>query len=245
MMQIYNDLLQSVHGADHPVRRAVIGMHWTVVESLHLGMALTLRPSSCPEVEDAGRLVGQSAQALAKRLLSGNTLEASPGLAALNSLIGSRGTDGSVNPRILALSRGRTVVVFGRFPFTAEIRRVARLTHALEIDPRPDELPATAAEAVIPDADVVVITASALINKTMPRLLELSRGKICIVLGPSTPMNEVLLDHGAEILEGVRLTDAEPLAMCIGQGVKRFGRLLGTPPILLIRGKLGQPSTPR
>jgi uncharacterized protein len=235
-MRLYDDLLQSVHGEDCEVRRVVIGLHWTVVQSRHLGMAHTFRSPSQPEVEDAGRLVGQSALTLARRLLSWNPLEASLGLAALNSMIGSHGTDCDVNRRILELSRGRTVAVVGRFPFVEDLRRVARATHCLEIDPLPDELPAAAAEVVIPGADIVAITATALINKTMPRLLELSRGRTCIVLGPSTPMNEVLLDHGAEILEGVRLTDADALAACIGQGVKKFRRLLGIQPITLTRG---------
>jgi uncharacterized protein len=235
-MQLYDDLLQSIQGEDCEVRRVVIGLHWTVVQSRHLGMAHTFRSPSCPEVEVAGQLVGQSALAVARRLLSWNLLEASLGLAALNSMIGSRGSDCDVNPRILELSRDRTVVVVGYFPFIEDLRGVARVTHCLEIDPLPDELPAAAAEVVIPGADIVVITASAIINKTMPRLLELSRDKRCIVLGPSTPMNEVLLDHGAEILEGVRLTNAEALAACVGQGVKKFRRLLGIQPITLTRG---------
>jgi uncharacterized protein len=236
-MQLYDDLLQSIHGEDCEVHRVVLGLHWTVVESRHLGMAHTWRSPSQPEVEEAGYLVGHSALALARRLLSWNPLEASLGLAALNSMIGSRGTDCDVNPRILELSRDRTVVVVGRFPFIEDLRGVARITHCLEIDPLPGELPAAAAEVVIPGADIVVITATAIINKTMPRLLELSRGKRCIVLGPSTPMNDVLLDHGAEILEGVRLTDADALAACIGQGVKKFRRLLGIQPITLTRGE--------
>jgi hypothetical protein len=235
-MQLYEDLRQSIQGEDCEVRRVVIGLHWIVVQSRYLGMAHTFRSPSYPEVEDAGRLAGQSALAVAGRLLSWNPLEASLGLAALNSMIGPRGNDCDLNQQILELSRGRTVVVVGRFPFTEDVRRAARTTHCLELDPQPGELPAAAAEAVIPDADLVLITATALINKTMPRLLELSRNGRCIVLGPSTPMNEVLLDHGAQILEGVRLTDADALTACIGQGVKKFRRLLGIQPITLARG---------
>jgi uncharacterized protein len=108
-MQLYEDLLQSIHGEDCEVQRVVIGLHWTVVQSRHLGMAHTFRSPAIPEVEDAGRLVGQSAHALARRLLSWNPLEASLGLAALNSMIGSRGIDCDVNLRILELSRDRTV----------------------------------------------------------------------------------------------------------------------------------------
>lgn len=49
---------------------------------------------------------------------------------------------------------------------------------------------------------------------------------------------EVLLDHGAMVLEGLRLTDADALIDCIGQGVKRFRRLVGTRTISLFAGDL-------
>jgi len=236
-MGLYDDLLQSIRDEDCPVRRVVIGLHWTVVESRFAGVALTLAPGGPDEVEDAGRLTGRSALTLARRLVSPNPLESSLGLAAFNSLIGPGGEDGDANSRILAMSGNRSVVVVGRFPLVADLRRTARVVHCLEIEPLPGELPAAAAEEVIPAADIVVLTASALINKTMPRLLELSRGKRCFVLGPSTPMNEVLLDHGAEVLEGVRLGDPESFATCIGQGVRRFRHLLDARTTLLSRGR--------
>ena len=188
---------------------------------------------------DAGRLAGQSAVGLAKRLLSWNPLETCVGLAALNSLIEPRGTDGHFSSQLIELSRDRVVVIVGRFPFNDDVRRVARAAYCLEMDPQPDELPAAAAEEVIPAADVVIISATALITKTMPRLLELSRQGRCIVLGPSTPMNDVLLDRGAEILAGVRVTDGDALATCIGEGAKKFKHLIGIQPIMRTRRESG------
>jgi uncharacterized protein len=235
-MKLYADLLESIRGEDCEVRRVVIGLHWTLVESRHAGMAHTFRSPSFSETLDAGRLAGQSALCLAERLLSWDPLEACVGLAALNSLIEPRGADGHLDRHLIEMSRDRVVVIIGRFPFNDEVRRVARAAYCLEMDPRPDELPAAAAEQVIPGADLAVISATALINKTMPRLLELSRQRRCIVLGPSTPMNHVLFDHGVEVLAGVRVIDADLLARCLGEGVKKFKHLLGIQPITWTRG---------
>lgn len=236
---LYDELLRSVEGNDCEVRRVVIGLHWTAVQSRFTGMAHTYKSPSHPEVDEAGRLVGQSALGLARRVLSWDPLEASLGLAALNSLIDARGVECDVNRQMLEDARGRAVAVVGRFPFNDEVRRMAKAAYFLEIEPQPDELPAAAAESVIPKADVVVITASALINRTMPRLLDLARGKRCYVMGPSTPMNEVLLDYGAQVLEGLRLTDADALIDCVGQGVKKFRHLLGIQTISLTRQRAG------
>jgi uncharacterized protein (DUF4213/DUF364 family) len=103
----------------------------------------------------------------------------------------------------------------------------------LEIEPEGDELPAWAAEEVVPASDLVVITATALINKTLPRLLELARGATAVVLGPTTPMNDVLLRHGAALLGGVRVVDPDALFRCAMEGSKRFDRLAGVEPIVL------------
>lgn len=235
-MKLFADLLESIRGEDCEVRRVVIGLHWTLVESRHAGMAHTFRSPSFSETLDAGRLAGQSALCLAERLLSWDPLEACVGLAALNSLIEPRGADGHLDRHLMEMSRDRVVVIIGRFPFNDEVRRVARATHCLEMDPQPDELPAAAAEEVIPGADVVLISATALINKTMPRLLELSRKTRCVVLGPSTPMNHVLLDYGAEVLAGVRVTDADACFRSVSEGAKKFKHLLGIQPITLTRG---------
>ena len=72
-----------------------------------------------------------------------------------------------------------------------------------------------------------MITATALINHTLPHLLELGRNATTIVLGPSTPMNDVLFRNGADVLGGVRIADADSLVAAVMQGVKKFGKLSG------------------
>lgn len=226
-MNIIRDLLISLAGCDHPVRRLVIGLHWVAVESRYVGMSHTFRPPGKYEVADSGALVGTSALALAQRALSWNPLEASLGLAALNSLIEARGRPGNVFERIPELAGGRKVTVIGRFPFNDEVRKVAASGWFLEMEPRRDELPPPACEVVIPQSDLLVVTATSLINHTLPRLLELAANTHAIVLGPSTPMSDLLFRHGADVLAGIAVTDAEALFQSVAQGVKSFNKLAG------------------
>ena len=226
-MRLAEDLLDSVAHLDCAVTRVCVGLHWIVVESRHAGVAHTCKTDRKVELTDAGDLIGRSALELARRLRSWEPLEASLGLAALNSLIDAAGSPADALEQVVDLARGRTVTVVGRFPFNPRVREVAAQAYFLEINPDGTELPAWACEEVIPVSDVVVITATALINKTLSRLLELGRGATTIVLGPSTPMNDVLLRHGASVLAGVRVTDPDALFRAVMQGVKRFAGLEG------------------
>ena len=66
---------------------------------------------------------------------------------------------------------------------------------------------------------MVIITGSALINKSLERLLELSRSAkaYTVVLGPSTCVNKVLLDYGADLLGGVQVVKPEMVLKKLSQ----------------------------
>lgn len=88
----------------------------------------------------------------------------------------------------------------------------------------------------------------ALINKTLSRPLELSSRATAVVLGPSTPMNDVLFQHGADTLGGVRVTDPEALVASVVQGVKTFRKLAGIEAITStakLDGRLANPGLSR
>jgi len=232
LLKLVEDLLRSVAHLDCEVRRVCIGLHWTAVESRFVGLAHTYKTSRKVEVADSGDLLGRSALELAGRLRDWEPLEASLGLAALNSLIEPSGSPGNVFDEVLRMAPGRTVTVVGRFPFNDRLADVAGRSYFLEMEPERGELPPWAAEDVIPRSDISVISATALINKTLPRLLELGRGGTTIVLGPSTPLNDVLFEHGAVVLAGTRVSDPDRLLRCVTQGTKAFSRLAGLEPLV-------------
>jgi uncharacterized protein len=232
-MKLIDDLLNSVKMNDCKVKRVCIGLHWIAVESKYVGMAHTYQSNRKMELVDSGNLIVRNAMELAEGLHSWEPLEASLGLAALNSLIEPEGEIGSVNKEIMESCKDKTITVIGRFPFNQELKSKAKKAYFLEIEPEIGELPSYAVEEVIPKSDLVIITASSIINKTMPRLLELSKNKKSIVLGPGTPMNRVLMGYGADILGGVRVVDVDTLFTNIMQGVKKFRRIKGIEAVVL------------
>ena len=89
----------------------------------------------------------------------------------------------------------------------------------LEQQQAPGEYPAEAAEELLPRADLVAITGTALINGTMEDLLGYCRpDSIVMVLGPSTPLSPVWFDYGVDILSGTWIVDEEAVLRTVGQG---------------------------
>jgi uncharacterized protein (DUF4213/DUF364 family) len=235
-VKLYEDLLQSVSAADCETRGVAVGLHWTAVESLHVGMAHTYKTHDKVELRGSGVLAGKSALELAARLKSDEPLEASLGLAAVNSLVEPAGRTANAFEIILGKAPGKAVTVIGRFPFNRQVAETAGKAYLLEMEPQEGELPASAAERVVPESDVCVITATAIINHTIPRLLELAQNAFSIVLGPSTPMNDVLFDYGVDVIAGVKVVDRAALQNSVIQGVKAFKRLAGVQALVRTRG---------
>jgi uncharacterized protein len=223
---ILEDLLEKIPD-DAPVRSVLVGAHWTAVCSRFCGLASTVmedKPHDHAQVKvrDAGRLHLKSACELAEYAYSDNCLEASIGVAAINSLLevdDQQGSEINAVEILIKHGRGRQVALVGHFPFIPRLRDAAKHLWVIEKHPAEGEYPASAAADLIPRADVVGLTGSALINHTLDDLLSLCRpGATVVVLGPSTPLSSVLFDHGATIISGARVVDEERVLRAIGQG---------------------------
>jgi len=114
----------------------------------------------------------------------------------------------------------------------------AKTAYILELEPEGDELPASACDEVLPISDINVITATAIINHTLQRLLELGSGGENILLGPSTPMSPLMFDYGVDVLAGVKVLDYDALEKSVVEGVKKFRKLAQIKPICLIKEDL-------
>lgn len=194
-----------------------IGLYWTAVLAevdgeVRCGLAATIGDNSHhfttePSSARAGCLTELSARELAEYVHSSHPLEVSLGMAAVNALIPPRPDLWSSlhSKEVLArLGRGKTVVMVGRFPYVPELRhKVGRLL-VLEQNPKDaDDLPAAAAPEVIPQADVLAITAMTLLNRTFDDLLALRRAGVPVVIvGPTTPLTPILFEMGAVVLSG-------------------------------------------
>jgi len=237
-MNLEEKLLASVSGEEFSAKGAWIGLTWTAIESKYVGLSHTYKTSEVIEIDNAGELTSCKISDLAKRILSWKPLEASIGVAALNSLIEPRGEKGNIKDFIREKSRGRIVAFIGRFPFYEEISALAKKSYLIEIDASGSELPSFACEDILPKSDVTVITGTSLINHSLQRLLELGHNGINIVLGPTTPLSPILFDFGADVLAGIRVTNKQELVKSITQGVRKSKLINGLEPVRLFKKPL-------
>ena len=223
-MNILDDSLTTL-GPDGPVRSVLVGAHWTAVCSRHCGLASTLtgeKPHGHERVREVGRLHLKTALELAELARSDNLLEASIGVAAINSLIEverEHVTESNARDVLAEHGRGRAVALVGHFPFIPQLRRLTRELWVIEQHPIEGECPAEAAADLIPQADVVAITGTALINHSLEGLLALCRpNSFVMILGPSTPLSPVLFGYGVAMLSGAWVVDEEAALRTISQG---------------------------
>lgn len=229
-MSVIDDLLVTL--PDGVVRDVRVGVFWTavVVEvegRRRCGLASTLRIEDHhhgdePDVRDAGRLAELPARELAERVRSGSLLEAIIGMATINALLPQQAewwVDLNAEEVIAQAGAGKRVVLVGHFPFVPRLRGRVGTLWVLEQQPRGDDLPADAAPQVIPQADVLAITGTTLINRTFEGLMALRRPEaLVLLLGPSTPLSPILFDHGVHVLAGSVVEDVESVLRAVSQG---------------------------
>jgi uncharacterized protein len=223
---IIDDLIANLPDKAVPVRSVLVGAHWTAVCSTRCGLATTIIGSKphnhTTVVRDVGRLHTKSAQELAEYARSENFLEAGIGLAAINSLLDideRNAVEMNASEVLMKKGAGKNVALVGHFPFIPRIRTSVRNLWVIEQHLAGDDYPASSASDLIPQADIVALTASVLINHTLDDLLALCRPEaLVMILGPSTPLSRVLFDHGATIIAGSRVVDEAAVLNYIGQG---------------------------
>jgi uncharacterized protein len=174
-----------------------------------------------------GKLRGRPAFDLAREALGDNGIRRAVGIAAMNALAGTcwrRRPHPETELRLginafdaTEIRPGDTVVVVGAFvPFLRELKRRRQPFLVLEQDPatlKPEELPffrpAEQAATVVPEADVLLITGTTLINDTLEELLALAKPTARVTMvGPTVSLlPDAFLHRGADVLGTVRITE--------------------------------------
>jgi uncharacterized protein (DUF4213/DUF364 family) len=226
-MKLIDDLIAAGKENISAVKDARVGISWTGVWGKYCGLSKTY---GVPFVHgnytrDLGHLTEKTTLELAEYAKSWNLVEASIGVAAINAMLNPKNTrDVNAQEIILAKGEGKRVAISGAFPFTPQLKKLAKKLWVFELEPsliNPAQgiITETAAEYIIPESEVVIITGSTLINKSMERLLELARQAraYTVVLGPSTPLSEVLFDYGVNLIAGAQVTKPEPVLLKLSQ----------------------------
>ena len=242
MWELYDRLIDGIpEGIE--VTSYVSGDIWTMVGTKYnTGVAMTVDVTSMepmltkdPTEYDLKTLAG-----CAK---SWNLREASIGIAAINAYYNkepeiytnSEALEGSEKEDAFVMfeddMEGKKVAVIGHFPFIEKsLKDKCKLT-ILERNPGKGDYPDPACEYILADQDYILVTGSTLVNKTLPRLLQLKKnGTKLMMIGPSVTMSSVLYDYGADVLSGMVIVDADEAEAIIRKdscrGIFKAGKMI-------------------
>ena len=223
-MKILDDLLLSLQANDFQVKSVHTCVFWTAVVSKHCGLSSTFRDEGFPHergVRDVGNLTRKTALELAEYARSKNLLEASIGMATINSLIDieeSKCIEKNAFEIILDKGQGKNVAIVGHFPWIPKLKGRTKNLWVLEQRLREGDLSAKEADRILPQCDVVGITGTSFINHTVEGLLNLCKDSYVVLVGPTSPLSSVLFEYGIDAICGSKIIDSDQLIRSISEG---------------------------
>lgn len=224
------DTLQSGIPDDRRVGEFSAGAHWYSVRS-GAGLGFAMAPREGPDSPtQAGSLQGLSLREAAALAKDWNMANAALGVASLNAFYNSPEQVAALLGRLktealnenafscfLPEIAGKRVTVVGHFRNLERYAECCEL-RILERHPQPGDYPDPACEVLLPESDYVFITATTLINKTLPRLLELGRGAKIVLVGPTTPLSELWFELGVHAIAGLVVDDPDGVQRVAKEG---------------------------
>jgi uncharacterized protein (DUF4213/DUF364 family) len=221
MWELYDALIEKIPTGLR-VDEAVQGGRWTMIRSggraglasSGARFAVETRPGTLPAC-----LTGMTLRKLAESSKSWNFTEAALGVAAMGAWYNSpeheavaralRRADMSAFDDWRERARGKKAAVIGHFPHLEKSMADVCDLAVLEKRPQSGDYPDSACEFLLPVMDLVFATGVTITNKTLPRLLELSKNSAFILVGPSVPLAPCLFGFGLRDLQGFVVTDIE------------------------------------
>ena len=228
--RLYDELARGV--GNGPAKRVVVGFNWTLVEGPDgCGLAQTPQRDSpgCRTVVDSGDLAGRPLNDLARMIHSWDPAQASIGVAAVNAHYNRYDLEGiAENGLDVVGAFDPPVTVVGRFPGLAKRIPECRV---IERPPRDGEFPATAADWLLPASEGVLVTASTLVDHSLPGLLGTCGPAAVAMVGPGTPLTTGLHAYGIDILSGLVVEVPDGIARAVAEGctmrpLKRHARMV-------------------
>ena len=194
-------------------------------------------PSSARAMPSSGKFKGKKVKKVLEEMFSGNSLKKAIGIAAINALSStcwgiSPPRDYVIKQRVdpvdeIEIPGDAEVVIVGALaPYIKMFKKRGQSFTILEIDPatlKADEMkffrPAQDAPEIVPQADVLIITGTTLINDTLDQLLSLAKpGAVVIVVGPTASMlPEAFFQRGVTSIGGVAVTEPDGLLDIISE----------------------------
>jgi hypothetical protein len=208
-----------------------VGLFWTAVCAeikgrTSCGLAASLSNSEyeharLPAVREAGYLNQRPALELANWVFNDSQTESAIGLATINALLPpvQNSVELAAEDYIAQQGPQSSVALIGHFPFVTKLRSQVKQLWVLELNPQEGDLPASAAPEIIPQADILAITATTLVNHTFQEVMRHRRPHTrVLLLGPSTPVSPILFDYGIHVLSGSIVDDVDQVLPLVTQG---------------------------
>lgn len=214
-----------------------IGLHLIAVEldGGPIGVTYVLRNETghnCPALSQAGNIIGMSADEIAIWVLRGkNAIDSAVGLAVLNSVADYENLEQEYNPQgpdaaySVAIRDTDQVGVIGYIePLIKSLRDKTDRLFVFERDEsfRDRAYMESAQPELLPKCQVLFITSSTLINRTLEKILSYcSNAREIVMVGSSTPLYpEAFKGTGITVLAGTRWlpTNREHILAGVSQG---------------------------
>lgn len=198
--------------------------------------------SGCPALGFTETIKGKTADKMIELALSENPLEAAVGIATVNALSQMLR---ELEPENFTVSNvdvldlikpGDRVAMVGYFgPLVPKILKITEKLTVLEKreieSPETRTLPSEKAREVLPQSDVIIISASTLANRTFDELLSLrGTAREVILLGPSAPLYPTpFFERGITALMGTRILDPMTMLTLVSEagGTKKLHQCCG------------------
>lgn len=207
-----------------------LGVSYTgiLLDDNSCGLAYTFRNdlgSCCTLFNEAGTLKGRSVKELIPWSKDRNLAKASIGVAAINSIINKQVENYEQNNimELINIKQDETFGMIGNFkPILKEVRKMTDKIYVFEKN-KMDDLniyPESAIDEYLPKCDIVLITGTSVINKTIDNILEKTKNaREIYIVGPSTTLClEVFKKYGVSVLAGSIVKSPLEILDIISQG---------------------------
>ena len=208
--------------------RAGLGYTCVMLEDGACGLAYTFRNElgdCCGILNVAGRMIGMSAEELISWAGNGNRLRAAIGLAAINAVINVPGEHRDTGNVMEAIEVGPsdTFGMIGNFrPILQDIKGKTDKIYVFErnVPQGSGFCPSESIPEHLPECDVIVVTATSIINHTFDDIAPHWKNarQVCLV-GPSTPLCPAVFgEYGVTLLAGSVVKDPGLILQIVSQG---------------------------
>lgn len=208
--------------------RAGLGYTCVMLEDGACGLAYTFRNelgNCCGILNAAGSLIGMDTAEIIPWAKDNNRLKAAIGLAAINAVLNNsrQNWDTGNVLEAFALNESDTFGMVGEFkPILSKVRNMTKNIFVFELNAAKGSglYPEDSIPVYLPKCDVVVITATSIINHTIDEVVSHCKNakEVCLV-GPSTPLcPEVFSQHNITMLAGSVVKKPEQILKIVSQG---------------------------